>query len=190
MHSGGQVPTNVAVWGQDGYHVVSGLERGCSYYIRRKQRCCSKRAADGLSVCSDHTALALERERARCIAGPRQRTGQRGGGGARGGSRQRNCEQITTMLALLLLDLTLHLVVCVCFRVSANAASSVAVATSANRCDTDAVVLRLPADFVLLLLLEPNHAKGIIDHNAAACVVDVTQSWYLAAVVSMFVAGS
>ena len=38
----------------DGYHIVEGTERACTYFIRRKGRNCSKRAADGQEVSACH----------------------------------------------------------------------------------------------------------------------------------------
>jgi hypothetical protein len=54
------------VWGDDGYHVGVAKEAACTYFIKRKKRTCSNRAADGLSVCSLHTPVALQAERVRC----------------------------------------------------------------------------------------------------------------------------
>lgn len=66
---GGQMATTTAVnraWGNDGYHIGAAKDAACRYYIKRKKRTCSNRAADGLSVCSLHTSVALQAERVRC----------------------------------------------------------------------------------------------------------------------------
>ena len=55
------------VWGgHDGYHIGAAKEAACTYFIKRKKRTCSNRAADGLTVCSLHTPVALQAERVRC----------------------------------------------------------------------------------------------------------------------------
>eukprot|EP00873_Tetraselmis_striata_P016621 jgi/Tetstr1/436885/TSEL_025661.t1 len=50
----------------DGYHVKAAEDQCCEYYIKRKQRQCSRRRADGSQWCSLHEPGALAAERIRC----------------------------------------------------------------------------------------------------------------------------